>query len=557
MDESQGNPLLGRLRRRLSEGTIGRRGFLRAATLLGVAAPLAYKMAGLSGGEAFAATTPGKERQDGRPRGGRLTFGMRLQAIETPHALGWFQPANLVQQVCQPLTWTGFDNVTRPHLLSSWKASPDLRTWDLFLRRDVTWHNGRRFIADDVIWNLRHLLDPATGSSTLGLMQSYMLQDGPVGVSDGPALWDASAIEKVDDFHVRLNLKRSQVALPEHLFHYTNVMLDPEDDGHFGVGANGTGPFTLREFSVGEGALLSAVENANGRRASIDELVFVDLGDDTAAATAALVSGQVDGLDRCDYSVAESLAGHSGFTMHRTTTSATAMLQMKVNQPPFDDVRVRRAMRLAIDTASVTELALRGFGSPAEHHLVSPTHPDYAALPAFEQDPDQARRLLAEAGYPNGIDIEITCKNWPSWELAAVQAMVEQYRESGIRAAIDLLPSARFWEAWDKAPLAFVEWAPRPLGFMLLGLTVRSNVPWNSTGFSDAEVDALLLEAEGVLDVERRRDILRRLEQRIQDIGPMVQPAWLSVVTVVSNKVKGFRLHPTTLLSAADYTVVN
>lgn len=552
MDENQGNPLLVRLRRRLSEGAISRRSFLRAATLLGVAAPLAYDMAGLSGGEAFAATTSGKD-----PAGGRLSFGMRIQPIDSPHALSWLQPANLVQQVCQPLTWTGFDNVTRPHLLSSWRASPDLRSWDLFLRQDVSWHNGRRFIADDVIWNLRQLLDPATGSSTLGLMQSYLLLDNPALVSDGPALWDASAIEKIDDFHVRLNLKRPQVAVPEHLFHYTNVMLDPEDDGRFGVGANGTGPFTLREFAVGEGALLSAVDKGEGRRARIDELAFIDLGDDPAAATAALLSGQVDGLDRCDYSVAESLAAHSDFTVHRTATSATAMLQMKVNQSPFDDVRVRRAMRLAIDTAAVTELALRGFGSPAEHHLVSPAHPDYAALPAFESDPDQARRLLAEAGYPNGIDIEITCKNWPGWELAAVQAMVEQYREADIRATIDLMPAARFWEVWNEAPLAFVEWAPRPLGFMLPGLTLRSNVPWNSTGFSDAEVDALILEAEAMLDVERRREVLRRLEQRIQDIGPMVQPSWLSVVTVVSKKVKGFRLHPTTLLSAADYSVAS
>lgn len=550
MNEDCRHPLIGRLRHWLVEGTISRRDFLRSVTLLGLSAPLAYRMVGLAEGETAEAATPAAAYS-----GGRLTLGMRVQAVETPHAVNWIQPASLVQQVCQPLTWTGFDNVTRPKLLSSWKVAPDLRSWDLFLRRDITWHNGRAFTADDVIWNLRHLLDPATGSSAMGLMQSYMLKDSWTGEDKGAPLWDASAIEKVDDFHVRLNLKRPQLAVPEHLFHYTNVMLDPEEGGHFGVGSNGTGPFTLREHAVGERALLGAVDRPSMPPARLDEVALMDLGDEPAVAAAALVSGQIDGFDRCDYSVAESLGDHSGLKVYQTATAATAMLQMKVGRPPFDDARVRLAMRLAIDPATITDLALRGFGTPAEHHLVAPTHPDYAPLPAMRRDPERARRLLAEAGYADGIDIVITCKNWPGWELAAIQSMVEQYRDAGIRCAIDVLPAARFWEVWDKVTLAFVEWAPRPLGFMLLGLTMRSGVPWNTTEFSDAQVDELLLEAEGTRDLEARRAILRRLQLRMQDVGPIVQPAWLSVVTVMSKRVQGFRLHPTTLLSAGDYSL--
>jgi peptide/nickel transport system substrate-binding protein len=229
------------------------------------------------------------------------------------------------------------------------------------------------------------------------------------------------------------------------------------------------------------------------------------------------------------------------------------MLQMKIDQRPFDDPRVRRALRLAIDVEAVARVALRGFGEPAEHHMVAPVHPCYAALPAMGHRPAEARALLAEAGYPDGLDLTITCKSWPGWELDAVQAMAAQYAEAGIRCTLEVLPAARFWEVWDKAPLAFVEWAPRPLGFMLLDLTVRSGVPWNTTGFSDPEIDALLVEVEGQLDVEDRRPLMRRIEARMQEVGPVVQPCWLSVVTVMSDKVGGFRLHPTTLLFAEDY----
>ncbi|MEO3431242.1 ABC transporter substrate-binding protein [Pelagibius sp. CAU 1746] len=545
MCEERLHPLIDQAGGLLAAGRLRRRDFLRLATLLGLSAGAA---AALAGGPRPAAAQALRPR-----RGGRLTLGGRVHALGDPHALAWLPPASLVHQVCEPLTRTGFDNITRPHLLSHWQVAPDLKTWDLFLRDDVTWRNGRRFTADDVVWNLRRILDPATGSSALGLMSGYMLEEK---LQDGAVtrrLWDASAVEKAGDFHVRLNLKQPQLAVPEHLFHFTNVMLDPEEGGHFGIDSNGTGAFRLVEWQVGERAVLRAREGAGPRGALLDELAVIDLGDEPVAASGALVSGQVDGLVRCDYAVAETLAGRPGLTVHRTRTAATAMLQMKVDRPPFDDVRVRRAMRLAIDAAEVTRLALRGFGEPAEHHLVAPVHPGYAPLPPLARDPAAARALLAEAGHPEGIDITITCKNWPQWELDAVQVMAAQYAEAGIRCATEVLPPPRFWEVWDKAPLAFVEWAPRPLGFMLLDLTVRSGVPWNTTGFADPQIDALLQRAGAEVDIAARREVMRRIQIRMQEVGPMVQPSWLSVVTVMSDKVGGFRLHPATLLFAEDY----
>src|SRR3546814_769923 len=122
--------------------------------------------------------------------------------------MSWLEPANVVHQVCEPLTRTGHDNITRPHLLSHWTVSPDLRSWQLYLRRDVTWHNGRRFTADDVVWNLKRLLAPETGSSALSLMAGYMLASATADTAPGSALWDANAVEKADDFCLRLNLKR-------------------------------------------------------------------------------------------------------------------------------------------------------------------------------------------------------------------------------------------------------------------------------------------------------------------------------------------------------------
>src|SRR3546814_9598472 len=113
-------------------------------------------------------------------------------------------------------------------------------------------------------------------------MAGYMLSGATADTAPGSAVWDADAVGKADNFCLRLNQKRPQFAGPEHLFHYTNVMLDPEEGGRFGIGSNGTGPFTLAEFRVGERALLRAHEGA-GRRAKLDELLLLDLGDEAAA----------------------------------------------------------------------------------------------------------------------------------------------------------------------------------------------------------------------------------------------------------------------------------
>lgn len=547
MVDGQQHPMIAELRAQLAAGALGRRSFLRLATLLGVSVATARAMAGDA---ACAADDPQPQRV-----GGRLVLGERVHPLGDPHALSWLAPANVVHQVCEPLTRTSFDNITRPHLLSGWKVSPDLRSWDLFLREDIHWHSGRRFVADDVVWNLRRILDPATGSSALGLMRDYMLSEAAPTSGESGALWDAAAVEKRGDFHLRLNLRKPQVAVPEHLFHFTNVMLDPEEGGSFGIGSNGTGPFQLVDYRVGERALLRKTEarREGWPQAQLDELLLIDLGDDPTAAAGAVVSGQVDGLARCDYSVADLLAERPGFRIHRTRTAATGLLQMRVDTPPFDDPRVRRAMRLAIDVEAVTRIALRGYGEPAEHHMVAPVHPCYAKLPPMGHRPEEARALLTAAGHPEGLDLTITCKNWPQWELGAVQAMAAQYEAAGIRCALEVLPAARFWEVWGEAPLAFVEWAPRPLGFMLLDLAVRTGVPWNTTAFSDPSIDELLSEAQTLLDIEARRPLMRKLELRMQEIGPVVQPSWLSVVTVMSERVGGFRLHPTTLLFAEDY----
>jgi peptide/nickel transport system substrate-binding protein len=541
MTVSREHPYLPELRQQLGCGRIDRREFLRTATLLGVAAGAAYAMAGLP--------APARAQAD-LPKGGKIRIGMHVQEIKDPHTISWVEPSNVLRSTVQYLTVTDQNNITHGELLEKWDASEDLKTWTLTIQKQATWRSGRPFTADDAIWNIKRALDPKTGSSVLGLMKGYMLEEYATGEQkDGKPvkstrLWSDKAIEKVDDKTFRLNCKAAQLAVPEHLFHYPFFMLDPAENGAFKVGMNGTGRFEIVAYNVGQNAVVRANKNYWGKPANLDEVEFIDLGTDSGALIAAIASGQVDGLYEVDFSELDAIKAIPDVVIHPVTTAQTAVARGKYDQKPFSDVRVRQALKLAIDQQKVIDIVFRGTGTIGEHHHVAPVHPEYAKLPMAGQDIPKAKQLLAEAGFPNGIQLEIACKPSPAWELASVTVMAEMWKAAGINVKINVMPSANFWEVWQKVPFGYTSWTHRPLGVMVLGLAYRTGVPWNESSYSNPEFDSLLTQAEGVLDPDKRRVVMAKLEQLMQEDGPVVQPLWRVVQTGFHKRIKGFRMHP-------------
>ncbi|HTS91354.1 MAG TPA: ABC transporter substrate-binding protein [Stellaceae bacterium] len=546
------------LKRNLAEGKIDRREFLRTATLLGMSAAAAYSFAGKVTGGSYVAPA---RAQAAMPKGGTIRIGMRCQDLKSPHTYSWVDSSNSGRMVYDYLTKTGVDNVTRPALCEKWEASEDLKSWMLHLRKDVKWHDGRQFTAEDVIWNLKRVLDPATGSSVLGLFKGFIMEEYDTGEKDAKGnpkmssrLWDANAIEKIDDFTVRLNGKSAQLAIPENLFHYPLMIMDPASGGVHKVGANGTGAFMMVEDEVGRRQVYKPNKNYWGGGPYVDEWQFIDLGDDAAAALSAIASKQVDGLYLGEIAQLDAMKQLSHVQIYDVGTAYTAVARFHP-QKPFDDKRVRQAMRYAIDSESVLKISYRGLGLAGEHHHVCSVHPEYAKLAPFKQDVAKAKKLLTEAGYPNGIDAEIAARPQPDWELVAVQTMVEQWKAADIRVKINVMPSTQYWDVWTKVPFGFTTWAHRPLGVMTLGLAYRTGVPWNESAFSNAEFDKLLSQAEGILDVDKRREVMAKLETIMQEDGNIVQPVWRSLFTFMDKRVKGFKMHPTGYIFANEIAI--
>lgn len=546
------HPFVPELCEQLREGAVGRREFLRTATLLGVSATAAYSMLGQITGEDMVPVA----KAEGTPKkGGTLKMAMVVQEMTDPSTFDWTEKSNVARHIVEYLTITGADNITRPYLAESWEASDDLKTWTFKLRQGVKWSNGDDFNADDVVFNFTRWLDPNTGSSNIGLFKS-MTETVDTGKKDddGKPVTEQKmtpgAVQKVDDHTVQLNLNQPELSIPENLYNYPTAIVHrrfTEEGGDLSKNPVGTGAFELAEFSIGQVAVLrKRAEPYWGGEVYLDEIRYIDTGTDANATMGALASKQVDAVYQLDATALDVVKRLPGVTIHQSDTAQTGVARMQVTQKPFDDVRVRQAVVACCDNAKLLELSYRNLGAVGENHHVAKIHPEYAELPALTVDYDRAKKLLADAGYADGLEITINVGNTDGpWEQGIAQAMKEMLAPAGITLNVNVMPAAQYWEVWTKAPFSITAWTHRPLGVMVLNLAYRSGVPWNESGYSNPEFDAALDAAGAILDVNERRKAMVKVEQILQDDAVMVQPYFRSVFTASVDKVKGFTGHPT------------
>jgi peptide/nickel transport system substrate-binding protein len=547
--------LLGRARRLMENERLSRRGFVRIAALLGVSATSAYAMAGLS--EPAAAQTTGDlpfpPADPNAEAGGRIRIGMNVQEMEDPALFSWGEMANQARHVLDYVATAGPDNVTRPMLAAGWQPSDDLRTWTIRLRDGVTWHNGDPLTAEDVAWNVRRWTDPTLGSANSGLSTfAAMIEATGETDAEGEPIKRAipDAVEVVDRLTLRLHLAKPVLSVPEDFSNFASAIAHPSFTPPWSDNPIGTGPYTLKRLVVGERCELERITTRTdgepfdywGGEVFLDEIHYYDFSVDNQLV--ALAGGDVDAIFEFgpeQLPFARSIDGN----ILSVRTAYCLVLRMQVDQPPFDDPRVRRAFQLAVDNSAIAEIVFAEDADVGEDHHVSPIHPEYFELPAMVRDVDEAKRLLAEAGYPDGIELTIDVGNTDGvWQQGVCEAARDQVAEAGITLNINLMPPSKYWEIWTSTPFGATSWAHRPLGTMVLSQAYRSGVPWNESHFASPEFDAALDAAEATFDPDERRVKMEEVERLLQESGVIVQPLWRPIYTMTNTRVHDFPAHP-------------
>jgi peptide/nickel transport system substrate-binding protein len=513
----------------LEKGKITRREFIRYSALLGMSAAAASQMAGvLWPGKAFAAKPV---------RGGVLKVSGQVHKITHPAQFSWVSPTQVARQVGEYLTFTDGKNITHPYLLDNWEVSDDLKTWTLNLRKGIKWNNGDEFTSEDVVFTFNQWMDKDVGSSMLGLVGKYL---------------DISGVEKADNYKVVLHLKLPEIAVPEHLFHYPAIVLNAKTfEGDFIKKPVGTGPYTLESYLPGERAVVKRrndywKKGADGQPLPyMDGMEFIDMGTEMAPQIAALKAGEIDMIDLGDVAgvdVFQAVKDDANIQIMPVTSASTRVLRMRVDLKPWDNNKVRTALKICQHHEKLLSLVYFNEGLQGQDFHVYQLHPEYCEKPIPKYDPKRAKQLLKEAGYPKGIDVKLAAGNWPD-VIRYAEVLKQDAAPAGFRITIQTMPTSQYWEKWTEVDLGITPWMHRPIGTMVLNLAYINDdkgkpVPWNETRWADDEFSKLLKEANGLLNVDERRKVFCKLEQIQMDRGSIGIPYWRNAWYVMRKKVK-------------------
>ncbi len=517
----------------LQKGKISRREFLRFATLLGVSAATASIMAGC-GIDSVVSSTP---TSTPIKRGGTMRIGTAIQNVDHPARLAWIEASNVLRQVAEYLTETGPDGITRPWLLDRWEASEDVTTWTLYLNQGIKFNNGQELTTADVIFNFEQWLDPATESSMRDLL-SYL---------------SATNIENIDDYTIRLHLDSPQIGVPEHLFHYPAMIMARDFEGDFTKQALGTGPFTLLEYTPEDQAICRRRPDYwrmgvdNNPLPYLDELIYIDL--ESEERTEAMQGGGIDTLFLPNPADWQALKDAPGIDVYEVNTARTYVLRMRVDIPPWDDVRVRQALMLCQDRQKILDDSHFGQGELGHDAHVAPVHSAYCEQPIPEYNHEKAKALLAEAGYPDGLQVKLTTKNDRN-EPELARTIRNLAAPAGFEIELNIIEPAKYWEQWTEVDLGITTWSHRPLDTMVLALAYTADedgnpVKWNETHWIDEEFISLLNEAKRTLDIPKRKEIMCQIEVIMQTRGPVGISYWRKIWNIIRSEFKNVKAHPT------------
>jgi peptide/nickel transport system substrate-binding protein len=394
------------------------------------------------------------------------------------------------------------------------------KEWTIRLKQGITFHNGKPVTADDVIFSLRRILDPKdpkVGAASIGYVEEKKLK-------------------KLDDRTVRVTLEFANAGFPDDIGQYFNAIVPTDYDPKNPVG---TGPFKYKSFKAGQQSEFTKYADYWERgKPYVDTLIIIDFPDDTARVNA-LLGGQVDAIDNLPAAQLQSVKSNPNLRVISSQTGAWQPFTMRVDQSPFDDVRVRQAFRLIVDREQMVQQVLSGQGRIA-NDLYAPYDPAYASdLPQRKQDLEQAKSLLKQAGR-EGLSVELVTAPVFQGIVEAAQVFAQQAKGAGVDVKVRKVDSGTFYgDNYLKWAFAQDFWATRAyLSQVAQGDLPES--PFNETHWKDPKFIDLIQQARAEVDDGKRKDILHEAQTMQYEQGGYIIQYFSNIIDAHSAKLGGF-----------------
>lgn len=535
---------------RAISGELDRRQVMARAAALGLSAASVFTLgaaaqSGPAGGLAVRQDTPATP-----VTGGTLRVGLQGDPAQLdPHTTQLTAAIHVTEHIYEGLVIENPDLTIGPWLAAELpEISEDGLTYTFTLREGVMFHApvSRALTSADVVYSLNRLKDPELGSNSISLLE-------PI-----------TAIEAPDDLTVVLMLASPNAAFLATLASRYIAIVPQEfveqNDNDLNQAACGTGPFVFEEYIPN--TRLTVTRNADywdGDLPYLDGIEFTPISDDTQR-TNAIITDTVDFIEYAPLADIERLRGEDALTIAGEINTNIRFIGINLRREPFSDVRVRRAMALALNRSEILEPATYGNGTATE--VIFPEgNWAHVEVPETTQDIEAAKALLAEAGFPDGLDVEIL--SWSAYSFLSQPSYVvqSQFEAIGIRSEVVLEENATYIDRYIlSGEFNFDVTVTGTSGFLdpndVYADNFLSTSSSNAAGYSNPTVDQLIADGIATTDQAARAEIYTQLQTILLEDLPWINLFIANQYEAMVSGVGGYTHYPTGSLHAFRETFI-
>ena len=413
-----------------------------------------------------------------------------------------------------------------PELAESWGVSDDGKTWTFKLRQGVKFHDGSDFDANDVVYTFKRFWDPELHSGAPAVL-NFLDPDG---------------IKAIDAHTVAFTTKEPVAELPVLITNkFTNIVAEGAKHADLRLHENGTGPFIQDKFEPNAPVRLFKA-NPNYWQTGLpkSKCLRVTVAQEPVAAVSAIKAGEVDLVLNVDPSVIPALKGDPNVKLLETGASNSMTVSMWVDTPPFDNPKVREALKLVVDRKAMVDTVLLGFGEVGADNPVPLSSPASYVKEAPKQDIAKAKQLLAEAGHPNGLKFDLYTAEGVPGMVRMAQVFAEMAKPAGFDINVIVTPADSYWDdTWLKKPILTSAWSMRPPGEGL-AVAYTQKAKWKETHWERPDYDALLLKANTTVDPAARNKLYQQAGEMLATQGGLILPMFVHQVLAMRANCEGY-----------------
>jgi peptide/nickel transport system substrate-binding protein len=442
--------------------------------------------------------------------------------------------------VYEPLVALDEAFVPKPRLAVSWEPNSDSTQWTFHLRKGVKFHDGSSFDAEDVVYTFQRLIDPKVASPSQPML-SFISKEG---------------VEALDQHTVRFTFKKPIAEFPI-LMSTKHALIVPSGSSGETLASkgNGTGAFMVEKFERG-GPVRILRKNPNYWDPELPkaECLKITANNDPLSLTAMLISGEADYAPDISPTTARSLKGNKDIDLLTAKTGSFLTYVMWVDTPPFDNPKVREAMKLVVDREVIVNSVFMGFAVPANDNPVPIHFPEAYTKNIKKRDVAKAKALLEQAGFKDGLEVDLYAGEIQMGTVKGAEVYAQMASEAGIKVNVIKTPADSYWDdVWKKRPFCMSSWQLRntPAG---LSVAYKSTAPWNESHIKRQDLDEAIEKADMTTDQAKRFEYYKEAQRIISEEGGSIIPALATSVNAFRKNCTGFIPNST---AKPDYRYLN